>query len=69
MSPLRRRDFAHLDSISRERQDRLHRPWPAGPFWLLPGTAVVVAAIAFLTIELPTRHALRTPPAHALTRD
>lgn len=46
----------------------LHRPWPAGPLWLLPAVAVVVAAIAFLTIELPTRQALRTPPAHALTR-
>jgi putative ABC transport system permease protein len=40
----------------------LHRPWPAGPFWLLPAVAVVVAAITFLTIELPTRQALRTPP-------
>ncbi len=46
----------------------LHRPWPAGPLWLLPAIAVVVAAIAFLTIELPTRQALRTPPARALTR-
>jgi putative ABC transport system permease protein len=45
----------------------LHRPWPAGPLWLLPAVAVVVAAIAFLAIELPTRQALRTPPAHALT--
>jgi len=45
----------------------LHRPWPAGPLWLLPAVAVVVAGIAFLTIELPTRQALRTPPAHALT--
>jgi putative ABC transport system permease protein len=46
----------------------LHRLWPAGPVWLLPAIAVVVAAIAFLSIELPTRHALRTPPAHTLTR-
>jgi putative ABC transport system permease protein len=46
----------------------LHRPWPAGPLWLLPAVAVAVAGIAFLTIELPTRQALRTPPAHALTR-
>ncbi len=46
----------------------LHRPWPAGPLWLLPAVAIVVAAIAFLTIELPTRQALRTPPVHALTR-
>jgi len=46
----------------------LHRPWPAGPVWLLPAVAIVVAAIAFLTVELPTRQALRTPPAAALTR-
>jgi putative ABC transport system permease protein len=46
----------------------LHRLWPAGPVWLLPAIAVVVAAIAFLSIELPTRQALRTPPAHTLTR-
>jgi putative ABC transport system permease protein len=46
----------------------LHRPWPAGPLWLVPTVAVVVAGIAFLTMELPTRRALRTPPAHALTR-
>jgi putative ABC transport system permease protein len=29
----------------------LDRPWPAGPLWLLPATAVVVAAIAFLATE------------------
>jgi putative ABC transport system permease protein len=46
----------------------LHRPWPAGPLWLLPTIAVVVTAITFLTVELPTRQALRTPPAQALTR-
>jgi putative ABC transport system permease protein len=45
----------------------LHRPWPAGPLWLLPAVAVVVAAITYLTIELPTRQALRTPPTPALT--
>ncbi|WP_024285582.1 ABC transporter permease [Cellulomonas sp. KRMCY2] len=44
------------------------RPWPAGPGWLLPVVAVVVCAIAFLAIELPTRQALRTPPALALAR-
>jgi putative ABC transport system permease protein len=44
----------------------LHRPWPAGPAWLLPATALTVITIAFLTIELPTRQALRTAPAHAL---
>ncbi|WP_369208100.1 FtsX-like permease family protein [Streptomyces sp. PU-14G] len=46
----------------------LHRPWPAGPLWLLPVLAVVVAAVTFLTVELPTRRALRTPPAQALAR-
>ena len=47
----------------------LDRPWPAGPAWLLPAVAVVVAGITFLTIELPTRQALRTPPAQALARE
>ncbi|MEU1806988.1 ABC transporter permease [Streptomyces sp. NPDC019937] len=46
----------------------LHRPWPAGPAWPAPAVAVVVAGIAFLTIELPTRRALRVPPARALAR-
>lgn len=39
----------------------LDRPWPAGPTWLPPLAAAVIAAIAFLTTELPTRRALRTP--------
>ncbi|MFF3378582.1 FtsX-like permease family protein [Streptomyces sp. NPDC002680] len=47
-------------------QGFLGRPWPAGPVWLLPALALTVTATAFLTIELPTRHALRTPPADAL---
>jgi putative ABC transport system permease protein len=46
----------------------LHRPWPAGPVWLAPAVAIVVAGIAYLTTELPTRRALRTPPAEALSR-
>jgi putative ABC transport system permease protein len=46
----------------------LNRPWPAGPIWLAPAVVVVVAGIAFLTMEIPTRRALRVPPAHALTR-
>ncbi len=46
----------------------LGRPWPAGPLWLPPAIAVVVAAIAFLSIELPTRRALRTPPVRALSQ-
>ncbi|GAB2876308.1 FtsX-like permease family protein [Streptomyces mayteni] len=44
----------------------LDHPWPAGPWWLLPATVLTVAAIAFLTTELPTRQALRVPPAEAL---
>ncbi|MFF1278515.1 FtsX-like permease family protein [Streptomyces marokkonensis] len=47
-------------------QGFLGRPWPAGPVWLLPVTVLVVTLTAFLTIELPTRKALRTPPAEAL---
>ncbi|UIX32367.1 ABC transporter permease [Streptomyces sp. GQFP] len=47
-------------------QGFLGRPWPAGPVWLLPALALTVTATAFLTIELPTRQALRTPPADAL---
>jgi putative ABC transport system permease protein len=43
----------------------LGQPWPAGPVWLLPLIAVVVAVIAFTAIELPTRQALRTPPIEA----
>ncbi|MFD7503978.1 FtsX-like permease family protein [Streptomyces sp. NPDC059850] len=44
----------------------LHRPWPAGPPWLAPVVAVVVAGVAFLSVELPTRQALRAPPAYGL---
>lgn len=47
-------------------QGFLGRPWPAGPVWLLPALAVTVTATAFLTIELPTRQALRTAPAEAI---
>ncbi|MEU1186945.1 ABC transporter permease [Streptomyces sp. NPDC005859] len=43
-------------------QGFLGRPWPAGPVWLLPGLALTVTVTAFLTIELPTRQALRTSP-------
>ncbi|MDQ1036931.1 putative ABC transport system permease protein [Streptomyces sp. V3I8] len=45
----------------------LHRPWPAGPVWLLPAVALTVVCTAFVTVELPTRQALRTAPAHALS--
>ncbi|MFF2188981.1 FtsX-like permease family protein [Streptomyces sp. NPDC058155] len=44
----------------------LDRPWPAGPVWLLPAIALTIVTISFLTIELPTRRALRTAPAEAL---
>ncbi|MCX5235975.1 ABC transporter permease [Streptomyces prunicolor] len=44
----------------------LGHPWPTGPVWLLPGLAATVTGIAFLTIELPTRQALRTSPADAI---
>ncbi|MFI1360739.1 FtsX-like permease family protein [Streptomyces sp. NPDC020898] len=47
-------------------QGFLGHPWPAGPVWLLPALALTVTVTAFLTIELPTRQALRTPPADAL---
>ncbi|GGQ29790.1 hypothetical protein GCM10010279_42320 [Streptomyces mutabilis] len=47
-------------------QGFLGRPWPAGPAWLLPAVAATVVLTAYATIELPTRHALRTPPADAL---
>jgi putative ABC transport system permease protein len=46
----------------------LHRPWPAGPWWLVPAVALVVAAIAALSIELPTRRALRGTPLRGLAR-
>ena len=46
----------------------LGRPWAAGPVWLLPVTAATVVLLAFLATELPTRRALRTPPAAALAR-
>ncbi|MFJ7078801.1 FtsX-like permease family protein [Streptomyces sp. NPDC098781] len=44
-------------------QGFLGRPWPAGPVWLLPALALAVTVTAFLTVELPTRQALRMPPA------
>ncbi|MEV6480764.1 FtsX-like permease family protein [Streptomyces sp. NPDC051576] len=47
-------------------QGFLGHPWPAGPTWLLPALALTVTATAFLTIELPTRQALRTGPAEAI---
>ncbi|MDT0269679.1 FtsX-like permease family protein [Streptomyces sp. DSM 44915] len=47
-------------------QGFLGRPWPAGPGWLLPATALVVTGVAYLTMEIPTRKALRTAPAEVL---
>jgi len=45
----------------------LDRPWPAGPVWLLPVVALTVMGTAFVTVEFPTRQALRTAPAEALS--
>ncbi|MET9086731.1 FtsX-like permease family protein [Streptomyces sp. NPDC004237] len=47
-------------------QGFLDRPWPAGPAWLAPAAAVTVIVTAYVTIELPTRSALRMPPAEAV---
>ncbi|MBP0456669.1 ABC transporter permease [Streptomyces montanisoli] len=47
-------------------QGFLGRPWPAGPVWLLPVAVAVLTATSFVALELPTRRALRTPPAEAL---
>ncbi|MCG7208185.1 FtsX-like permease family protein [Streptomyces arenae] len=47
-------------------QGFLHRPWPAGPVWLLPAAALTVLVTSYATVELPTRRALRVPPAEAL---
>ncbi len=47
-------------------QGFLGRPWPAGPAWLLPATAATMAATSFLTVELPTRRALRADPAEVV---
>ncbi|CRK56615.1 integral membrane [Alloactinosynnema sp. L-07] len=46
----------------------LGTPWPAGPVLLLPVTVAVIVCLAFVTIEVPTRLALRKPPAEALRR-
>ena len=45
----------------------LHRPWPAGPIWLAPVAVLAVVGLAVLTMELPTRRALRTAPTEALS--
>ncbi|MEU0428928.1 FtsX-like permease family protein [Streptomyces canus] len=47
-------------------QGFLDRPWPAGPVWLLPAVALTIMVTAFLTIELPTRRALRMPPSEVI---
>lgn len=46
----------------------LDRPWPAGPVWLLPAAVLTVLATAFVTVELPTRQALRTAPTETLAQ-
>ncbi|SDQ87295.1 ABC transporter permease [Quadrisphaera sp. DSM 44207] len=40
----------------------LGRPWPSGPGWLLPVTALGTVAIALAATALPARRATRTPP-------
>ena len=48
----------------------LGRPWPAGPAgpgWLAPVAVAGVVALGLLTVELPTRWALRMAPTGALT--
>ncbi|MGW0574882.1 FtsX-like permease family protein [Streptomyces sp. NPDC002920] len=47
-------------------QGFLGHPWPTGPVWLLPAIAATVVLTSFLTVELPTRQSLRTPPADAI---
>ncbi|MEU2771943.1 ABC transporter permease [Streptomyces sp. NPDC007162] len=47
-------------------QGFLGRPWPAGPVWLLPAAAATVVVTAYVTVELPTRRALRVPPAETV---
>jgi putative ABC transport system permease protein len=47
-------------------QGFLGHPWPTGPAWLLPAVAATVVVTSFLTIEFPTRQALRMPPADAV---
>lgn len=42
-------------------QALLGRPMAAGPAWLLPALAALVAAIAVVATELPARRALRDP--------
>ncbi|MDA8370247.1 MAG: ABC transporter permease [Nocardiopsaceae bacterium] len=39
----------------------LGRPWPGGPVWLLPVTALVVALLAWLCVELPARRLTAAP--------
>ncbi|GIJ45132.1 membrane protein [Virgisporangium aliadipatigenens] len=47
----------------------LGRPVPAGPWWSAPLVFAIVALIALLSMELPTRRALAVAPVEALTRD
>ncbi|MDR7276666.1 ABC transporter permease [Catenuloplanes atrovinosus] len=37
----------------------LHRPWPAGPWWIGPAVVGVVGLLAFLSVEIPGRRVLR----------
>lgn len=40
----------------------LGRPWPSGPVWLVPATALLVVGLIVATVELPTRFLLRSSP-------
>jgi putative ABC transport system permease protein len=46
----------------------LGRPLPDGPWWVVPGTLALVTAIAYASIVVPTRRALRFPPAEVLSQ-
>jgi len=44
----------------------LGRPWPQGPWWLVPAIAGLVGAIALGTTSLSARRAIRSSPAAVL---
>jgi putative ABC transport system permease protein len=37
----------------------LGRPWPSGPVWLVPATALLVVGLVVTAVEVPTRRLLR----------
>lgn len=40
----------------------LGRPWPAGPIWLMPATALFIVVLTSASVELPARSLLRSSP-------